>query len=173
MLFFNLCFSQNIKIIVIDSVTNLPIPFSNVIFDNMSGTYTNNQGVFFTNKTTGNLRIANIAYLSKNIKTPLNDTIVKLKPAIFQLNEIVIKPNNKTLFLGFYKYKTEFTYSGLSGDEIAVLIPYNKNYISQIQDVLIEFDNRKIVKKDLDVNFTCVFKLNFYSVKENSLEPDL
>ena len=169
-LLFKFNYSQNLAITVIDSITKNPIPYTNILFNDGTGTYSNYQGIFFIKKDINTFKISNIAYFDKKAKVPLKDTIISLRPHNYEIQEIIVKPLLKKINLGYNKYKSEFTYSGLSGDEIAVFIPNNTEHACQIQDLFIVFDTRKVVKKGLGIDFTSVFKLNFYSSKD--YKPD-
>lgn len=169
----NSIYSQNIKITLIDSISSEPIPYTIITFENKAGTYSNSNGEFTILGNEGIIEIVHIGYIMKVIKTPSKDTILKLQPKIYQLQEIVINQQASKTNFGFNNRKTELTYSGLSGDEIAVYIPNETGNYSRIRDAIIIFDTRKIIKKDLEINFTSVFKLNFYSVKDNAIEPGL
>jgi len=61
----NINYSQSIAITVIDSITNNPIPYSTISFNNGTGTYSNIQGVFFIKENIDTIKISNIAYFGK------------------------------------------------------------------------------------------------------------
>lgn len=97
--------SQNIKGIVVDSISRKPIELTNVFFlESYYGTFTNEKGVFQLN-TKGNksdILITNIGYESKKVKLSnfvnIKDSVLVfyLKPKIEELDEVVIssKKNN-------------------------------------------------------------------------------
>lgn len=92
---FNIYFSysQNTKIIVLDSILNLPIKYANVNFLNGFGVFSNEKGnIMISDLNVNSIEISHVSYESKKIDlNKINNSIVLLKPKIIKLDEIVIK----------------------------------------------------------------------------------
>lgn len=166
--------SQDILLTIIDSITHKPLAYSSLIFlDDNVGNYSNEEGVFTSNKIGHRLRISQISYNSKEIVVPKSDCIVMLQPKPYSLDEVTIKPSDtKPSQVGFFNKKQEFTVTGLTGDEMAVFIPNPFNNERYLKELLIKTDASRIIKSSLNIDFVSVFRVNFYLKKPNSLEPD-
>ncbi|MCK8143401.1 carboxypeptidase-like regulatory domain-containing protein [Flavobacterium sp. I-SCBP12n] len=92
---FNIYFSysQNTKILVLDSISNLPIKYANVNFLNGFGVFSNEKGnIMISDLNINSIEISHVSYESKKIDlNKINNSIVLLKPKIIKLDEIVIK----------------------------------------------------------------------------------
>lgn len=166
--------SQDIKIIILDSLSNKPVSYASVCFmDKKSGTYANENGIFFTHKINQTIQISHIGYYSQIIKLPVKDNTVKLQPQTYFLNEITVRPGKKKIDeIGYYKFKSYFNINGFSGDELAVYFANSFNSEKTINQIIIGVNTDRRIKDALGVNFVSVFRVNFYSTKENSTEPD-
>lgn len=166
--------SQESKITIVDSTSNKPISYATIHYlENRSGTYTNVEGVFLTDIINSPIRISHVGYYSRTIKLPIKDDIIRLEPQTYFLNEITIKPvKNKSIEIGYYKFKRDFTVTGISGNELAVYFLNNSGEEKQIEELIIGFSTKDYIKSSLGINFVSIFRINFYSKKENSSEPD-
>lgn len=166
--------SQEIKITILDSLSNNPISYASVYFmDEKTGTYANENGIFFTHNINQTLQISHIGYYSQIIKLSVKDNTVKLQPQTYSLNEITVKPGKKKIDeIGYYKFKSYFNTNGFSGDELAVYFSNSFNSEKTINQIIIGVNTDRRIKNALGVNFVSVFRVNFYSTKENSKEPD-
>ena len=92
---FNIYFSysQNTKIVILDSISNLPIKYANVNFLNGFGVFSNENGsIMISDLTVNSIEISHVSYESKKIDLKkINNSIVLLKPKIIKLDEIIIK----------------------------------------------------------------------------------
>lgn len=86
-------YSQNTKIIVLDSISNLPVKYANVNFLNGFGVFSNEKGnIMISDLNVNSIEISHVSYESKKIDlNKINNSIVHLKPKIIKLDEIVIK----------------------------------------------------------------------------------
>jgi hypothetical protein len=166
--------SQDIKIIVVDSLSNKPISYATAYFkDSGTGTYTNENGVFYYDKLDHIIQVSHIGYYTRIIRLPIKSDTVKIKPQSYILNEITVKPiKRKVEIRGYYSFRSFFTISGFSGDELAVYLPNNSDGNKLIKEIIIGFSTKKYIKNSLGIDFTSIFRINLYSKKENSTEPD-
>lgn len=92
---FNIFFSysQNTKIVILDSISNLPIKYANVNFLNGFGVFSNENGsIMISDLNVNSIEISHVSYESKKIDLKkINNSIVLLNPKIINLDEIVIK----------------------------------------------------------------------------------
>jgi hypothetical protein len=165
--------SQSVTLRVIDSVSELPVSYATVYFasDN-TGTYTNQDGIFKSDKSNRKTQISHIAYETKTFMLPRFDSTIMLRPRAQLIDEITITPQEvKYETTGYFDYKSDFSKTGFSGDELAVFIsnPYHSE--KKIKNLIIGFDTRQLVKKDLGVDFVSVFRINLYTKYEDSPEP--
>jgi hypothetical protein len=162
--------SQDTKLTVVDSLSGEPIAYANISLSENSGTYTNENGVFFLAHKSP-IHISHVGYKTKTIKSPINNPVIKLIPQEYFLDEILISPKNKCIQIGYLKHKSKFIITGFSGDEIAVLFHNQLGAEKKINALKIGFSSKKIIKKYFDIDFVSVFRINFYSNNKNSKEP--
>jgi len=88
-----LSFSQNTKIVILDSISNLPIKYANVNFLNGFGVFSSENGsIMISDLNVNSIEISHVSYESKKIDLKkINNSIVLLKPKIIKLDEIIIK----------------------------------------------------------------------------------
>jgi hypothetical protein len=166
--------SQDIKIIMVDSLTNKPISYASAYFkNNKTGTYTNENGVFYYDKSDHIIQVSHIGYYTRIIKLPIKNDTVKMQPHSYILNEITVMPSKQKVEIkGYYSFRSFFTISGFSGDELAVYLPNNADENKLIKEIIIGFSTKKYIKNSLGIDFISIFRINLYSKKENSKEPD-
>lgn len=166
--------SQDIKIIVVDSLSNKPISYSIVYYKvEKTGTYSNENGVFYTDKLSHIIEVSHIGYYSRIIKLPISNDTVKMQPQPYILNEIIVKPSKRKVEItGYYRFRSFFTITGFSGDELAVYLPNNSDENKLIKEIIIGFSTKNYIKNYLGIDFVSIFRINLYSKKENSTEPD-
>jgi hypothetical protein len=81
-----------------DSVSNEPIPYVNIWVENENiGTSSNENGAFTLNTNGNNKTIifSSIGYETKKVNSGLLENVVRLKPKITKLQEVVVKANKK------------------------------------------------------------------------------
>ncbi len=98
-------FSQNKCFTVLDTLTNEPIPYCNIVLGNNQGFTTNHIGEFCikSNKEilSSPITVSNISYHQKSVIVNNTDTIIYLNPKHYKLNDININWS-----------KIKFTYLG-------------------------------------------------------------
>ena len=89
-------YSQSKKLIILDSISNLPVKFANINFLNGFGVFSNENGKLnISDVNVQSIDISHVAYESKKIAlSKINDSIIYLIPKIIKLNEVVIQPNS-------------------------------------------------------------------------------
>jgi hypothetical protein len=95
---FNIYFSnsQNRKLNVLDSITKLPVKYANINFLNGYGVFSSEKGeINISDININSLEISHVSYELKKIELKINDSIIFLKPKIINLDEVVIKNNQK------------------------------------------------------------------------------
>jgi hypothetical protein len=154
-------FSQ-IRGVVKDSISGIPIPYATIFIENENtGTTTEIDGSFILDvKEDKKLIISALGYHVK--KTAINNETIFLKPKIIELNEVVIEKskNNKQLEIG----KTNTTKVGfISGEESWI----NSKYFQY--DTI--YKNTKFISK---INFytkskvkNAKFKLRLYNINQD------
>lgn len=116
--------SQNnsIKKWVLDSLTNEPIPYADLIsLRNKYGKYTNQYGVFYTDSLDNDIQISHIGHFPKIVHLAVcSDTIYNLK---YGLDDVIVKPTKRERYeLGYLHNRSPFTAGAFSGYEMAVYI---------------------------------------------------
>jgi len=166
--------AQKVTIVVVDSLTREPISYASASFiETNSGTYTNDYGVLNVDSTHNFVLISHVGYYSKKLERPFGDDTIKLRPQIYSLVKIIVKPGKKkTEEIGYIHHKSDFVHNGFSGDELAVYFPNRFDNTKSLKELSICFDINRHIKEYLGIDFVSVFKINFYSKKENSSEPD-
>jgi len=166
--------AQDAKLTVVDSLSNEPISYASASFiETNSGTYTNEKGVLNIDSTHNSVLISHVGYYSRKLGRPFKNGAVKLRPQTYFLNEIIVKPGKKkTEETGYISFRSHLIINGFSGDEIAVYFPDRFDDIKFLKELKICFDVFKPIKKFMGIDFVSVFKINLYSKKANSSEPD-
>ncbi len=128
-------FSQ-IKGILKDSASNEPIPYVNIWVENESIGTTSNENGIFTININGNGKIlifSSIGYETLKINTHLLDRVVKLKPKITELQEVVVKAKkqkNETITGHFKKSEINWYFACEKMPWIAArFFDFKENYI--------------------------------------------
>lgn len=167
--------SQDFKVIIVDSLSNKPISYA-IVYNSIdkTGNYSNEDGSFYINKLNQSFLISHIGYHSKTFNLSIKKDTVKLEPITYLLNEIIVKPvNSKIIEIGYYKFKSFFTITGFIGDEVAVYFPCESKKSNLIKNLIIGFSTKSYIKNSLGIDFISIFRINFYSTIENSVEPDI
>lgn len=121
--------------VIKDSASNEPIPYVNIWVENESiGTTSNENGVFTlsTNGNGGNVIFSSIGYETLKINSQLFNGVVKLKPKITELQEVVVKAkeqNNETIIGHFEKWWIRLYFACNNTPWIAArFFDYNEDY---------------------------------------------
>ena len=83
--------------IVVDSISGDPVPFANVFFEGASyGTITDTLGNFTLNERADFVWISAVGYHKQRLYLHSTQNVyrVKLKPEVFEMNELKVKPNS-------------------------------------------------------------------------------
>ncbi|MCT4629000.1 DUF5686 family protein [Winogradskyella sp.] len=94
---FNINAQSSKKLILIDDTTENVIPFSNVLFSTKKnkGTSTDIDGVFYVPNSIESITISYVGYETKVLLlNNLKSNIIRLKPQVSKLNEVVINGEN-------------------------------------------------------------------------------
>ena len=167
--FINSINSQNLELVIYDSINHLPISFTQVnIFKKdikQKGIYSNNNGFVKIKNELNKIEIVCNGYDSKTIYfSDIKDTIY-LNKKIIELDEVIVKPNNGEYYeLGFIKENKKSTLSSVLGVEVVCFVENNSNKEQIIKSFLC-----KIYKRE---NFTSAVRLHFYKKVKESLKPD-
>jgi hypothetical protein len=113
----NLCFSQ-LKSVIIDSETKGKVPYVNIWVENENiGTTSNKKGEFELNFNGSKIIIFSaIGFETKKIVSDSIKSILKLKPIVTELDEVVIKSKKTTQELKIGKFKKFKITSYLGGN---------------------------------------------------------
>lgn len=92
----NFSYSQSKKLIILDSISNLPVKYANINLLNGFGIFSNENGKLnISDINVKSIEISHISYESKKLDLrKKNDSVIFLTPKIIKLNEIVIAQKN-------------------------------------------------------------------------------
>ena len=186
-LFFSLnTFSQQIKGVVFDGETNLPIRYVNVILNkNSYGVYTNNKGEFFLKEIADNdsIYISCIGYATNKIRisdidSSSNNSFI-LRKKIVQLNDVIVEGRKKKYTnkkeINNSKRKNKTNYFGFQfGTEHCVFIKNESKNKGKVQSISLDF--KKVINspdfcKDCKVDYITDFSIRFYKYNKRKKIP--
>lgn len=141
---------SNQKIQILDKETNDPVSFATILNKHKnSGAYADKNGYFiFEFQKNDTLVISCIGYFSKiiAIKTSNDQDVIYLNPKMYNINEIVVKPDSKeqkTRHLGYDKHKPDFTICNTPGAIIASYILNQTQLSIVIKEIIIPTKEKK------------------------------
>ena len=161
--------SQDISGVIIDSLSQNPIPFANVTSNFNKNTITNEEGKFrlfkdipFTNKDS--IYLSSIGYNSLSLSVNLTDEFkILLSPKIIELETVVVtnreeltaieiinkvKENVKNVFDFDYKSKRVFRRRIIMSDFDKANIDIKKSSIKEFDQIFMDSINKTIPKKN-------------------------
>ena len=160
-------YSQEQQVIVLDSSTHNPIPYSTITFiGKKGGLYSNERGVFKINtQQNDSIRISCLGYSTLTMKVRSLKNKVYLKPEVIQLDQVnLLSEPSSFKKIGFKKATSGWF--GIQGLQIGLLIKPNKKYKETfINSIIIPF-RKKILGKKKN-NYNSVFKLSIFSVQDS------
>lgn len=169
--------------IVKDSVTGESLPFVNMaLLKNLIGCSSQSDGTFELNvdkHIDDTLVISAIGYIKKYI--PIRSILgikyaISLQPNIYQLSEVVIKPNNKKLKKIYYKLvlpnkSKEFEKILKVGYQEAIFVENKIQKTGKIENVIIELEKYDVFEKRPYIDFR--IRIYSYDKKNNIPGNDL
>ena len=178
--------SQDISGVIIDSLSQNPIPFANVTSNFNKNTITNEEGKFrlfkdipFTNKDS--IYLSSIGYNSLSLSVNLTDEFkILLSPKIIELETVVVtnreeltaieiinkvKENVKNVFDFDYKSKRVFRRRIIMSDFDKANIDIKKSSIKEFDQIFMDSINKTIPKKN---NFYVEVLYDFFG----NINPD-
>ena len=178
--------SQEISGVIIDSLSQNPIPFANVTSNFNKNTITNEEGKFrlfkdipFTNKDS--IYLSSIGYNSLSLSVNLTDEFkILLSPKIIELETVVVtnreeltaieiinkvKENVKNVFDFDYKSKRVFRRRIIMSDFDKANIDIKKSSIKEFDQIFMDSINKTIPKKN---NFYVEVLYDFFG----NINPD-
>ncbi len=178
--------SQDISGVIIDSLSQNPIPFANVTSNFNKNTITNEEGRFrlfkdipFTNKDS--IYLSSIGYNSLSLSVNLTDEFkILLSPKIIELETVVVtnreeltaieiinkvKENVKNVFDFDYKSKRVFRRRIIMSDFDKANIDIKKSSIKEFDQIFMDSINKTIPKKN---NFYVEVLYDFFG----NINPD-
>ncbi len=187
-LFFSLnIFSQQIRGVVFDDETNLPIEYVNVFLNkNNYGVFTNKNGEFFLKDIADNdsIYISCIGYETNKIRiSELDSSLTKyifiLKKNIYQLNDVIVESRKKqyttTKKINDSKGKNETNYFGFQfGTENCVYIKNESKSKGKIQSISLDLDKMIDSPKscrECKVDYIANFSVKFYKYDKRRKIP--
>ncbi|RTL10620.1 MAG: carboxypeptidase-like regulatory domain-containing protein [Flavobacteriaceae bacterium] len=165
-------FSQSQNVIVVDSLTNKPIPFVNIYLSNNNGTFTNENGYFELNrKLKDSIKFSHLGYSELTVlASDIKDTIV-LSPNAVILKEVNITNGKKIIkYIDFPKKKSHYgSFPVISKSEIITfLIPSNENSDSFISNLNFKFEKKKYMENQS--NLRTAFRINIYNSLDEKID---
>lgn len=175
--------AQSIVGVVKDSTTGESLPFVNMaLLKNLIGCSSQTDGTFELNidkHTEDTLVISAIGYIKKYI--PIKSILgkkseISLRPNIYELSEVVIKPNDKKIKKTYYKLispnkSNEFEKILKVGYQEAIFIENKMQKVGKIESVIIELEKYDVFEKRPYVDFR--IRIYSYDKKNNIPGNDL
>ena len=162
--FLNNIQSQIRSIVVLDSLTNEPIPFVTVQLSKNTGTYTNEKGVFELNENESDtLRFSHLSYDDFHIKVSNLKNSVILSPNAILLKEVkVIKGTKLSKYIDFPRKNNSFgSWPLVAKSELVTLITPNiENENSIITSLDFKFEKRAY--KEFSSKLNTALRVNIY-----------
>lgn len=160
--------------IIKDINTKEPLAFANVVFDDKDGVYSNENGVFFLNNEAKTVQVSYLGYEDFYSETKDLDSIILLTPRAFEIEEIIISNQKKSLQkIGFLKNKGLLNLKNLplgpKAEIIIVIIPSASITNSYIEKIEFPLDKIKHHNRDdkFYKNVPAVARINIYTTKNN------
>ena len=169
-IFFMLSCGWSQQQIVLNSLTDKPIPFVSIYhYGNNIGTYTNESGEFKIETLGDSLLLSHLGYKNKVVKNFEKDTIF-MQPLRNELDEIVISQKIKCKKIGLDKKWSHSSWiAGTKTEYLSLIIidSLYKNYnLEKIHIPIKKTINSTKNKIDLK-NLKAVLRINIYSVSDN------
>ncbi len=165
---FNDLYCQNI--VVIDSISQKPIPFVNIQFNKNTGTYTNENGFFEVNKKSKDtLRLTHIAYKTYEIKVSEVKNTIILSPNTILLKEVKITKDKQIIKYIDFPKKTNNIGSwpvGSKSELVSLIIPSKENLGSIIYKLYFNFVKR--TEKNINLSNHTAIRVNIYTANKNN-----
>ena len=164
--------SQNI--LVIDSLTQKPIPYITVRYNENDGTYTDEKGYFtVNNKSNDSVMLSHIAYNNYSIKAALiKDTII-MSPKTKPLHEIIITNANSVKHIDFLKKNFNHGSFPISSrvELVTLIIPGTENANAMITKLELRFEKKRFEKTEKDIK--TLFRINIYTVQQEQIHDKI
>lgn len=152
-------FSQKKKIIVLDSITNNPIPFASLEYYNTTvGIFANEFGEFEVDSRAKRVVVKSLGYFDKIIEVENIDKIY-LKPKILDLKEVIIYNYGEEVLLEKQKSKSMIPFRTNSGGLTFARL-FKETEKTSLRKVFLSIENDSTPKKIL---------LEIYTVDKNDL----
>lgn len=181
--FFTFCsliaFSQE-KVQIIDSQTKKPIGFATITFGDGLGSYTNENGEFIFEKKQ-NFSVSMLGYKTLSVSETEFKNSIELDIEPFLIDEIVVSNKKEKQKISkqkpYWRNSTWLdSYTPQIGNEIAVLIPNEKNQDMTLSKITIPvatnpmriFDKNKNPLKSRDDFPHTIIRIQFYKNENNS-----
>lgn len=159
------------KIQVIDSLELSPVPFATISFGNGLGTFADEEGRFlFTKKKytdIDTLFISAIGYAEKAVRIDSSVQLVKLRPEVSQLSEIIVSaPKTGKFRLKRQKGKTHTDifacWLPTVESEVAVLFNRYEDKATQISKFYLPINAEADYKSKGKGKFATIFRIQYY-----------
>ncbi|WP_264560033.1 carboxypeptidase-like regulatory domain-containing protein [Flavobacterium sp. N2270] len=168
--------SAQVKGIVLDSISDKPIVYAAVMYENSKiGVNTDENGNFILpQKDSLNIiHASNLGYFDKKISKDSN-LIIKLAPKIYNLNEVVVtdKRNNEELIIGDIKKKgTGFSNGGTSHIWAKLFQFEDKFYVFKHVKEIKFITNSRVKNSILKLRLFTIDSLNI--IKDDLIKEDI
>lgn len=169
-------YSQNKELIIIDSISNKPIPFVTIQYLNKNlGTYGNENGIFNINpKEIDSLKLTHISYSEKTVSIKeLNDTIF-LIPVSIVLKEVLLDNGKKIVkVIDFPRKNGSFgSFPMTSKSEIVTfLIPDKTIQNKEIKEITFKFEKK--YNNEFENNIETATRINIYDSKNKKINKKI
>ncbi len=162
------CFSQ---LAIVDSTDNEPIAYATISFGNGHGSFADEDGrfQFSKNKYTDvdSLFISAMGYADKKLSTKVLPKILRLKPEVSQLNEVVVFAPKSGKFKT--RKRKPVTHNDVFASwlptvesEVAVLFKRYEKQPTQISKLLLPINTESKYKTKGKGKFATIFRVQFY-----------
>jgi len=162
-------FAQNIQIV--DSLELSPIPFATISFGNGLGNFADEEGRFLFSKKkytdVDTLFISAIGYAEKAVRIDSSVQLVKLRPEVSQLNEIIVSAPK----MGKFRYKKQKgqTHTDIFAcwlptveSEVAILFNRYEDKATQISKLYLPINAEAEYKSKGKGKFATIFRIQYY-----------
>ena len=168
--FINNIQSQTRSIVVLDSLTNHPIPFVTIQFSKDNGTYTNEKGFFDLNQNSKDtLQLTHIAYNDFKIKASDVKATIILSPNAILLKDVKINNGKQiTNFIDFAKKNNSISSWPISSNTelLTLIVPNIENANSNIIKLNFKFEKRKYNEIS---SLKTALRINIYDQKNEKI----
>ncbi len=163
--------AQGQHTVILDSLSNEPVPFATISFGDGLGTFADDDGVFaFTKKRYSDidtLYVSAMGYAEKAVPTDPFPEKIRLRPEVSQLSEVVVSARKEGKFKMRKRKATTHTdvfacWLPTVESEVAVLFKRSEGKATQIAKLLLPINTESKYKSKGKGAFPTIFRIQYY-----------